>query len=68
MTERNKKNPKNRKQRHWSATIARVQSCKWSTPVNSEGAPQIMRNVGETAGSISSRLTLPKLQFSHIKA
>ena len=32
-----------------------------------EGTPLIMSNLGETAGSISSRSSLPKLQFSHIK-
>ena len=46
--------------------IARMQSCTWSATENSNGAPQIKHNMGETAGSISSRLTEPELQFSRI--
>ena len=47
------------------ATIARKQGCTQFAPANSKGAPpRIMCKLGETAGSISSRLTLPKLHLA----
>ena len=37
----------------------------WFAPVNSKGVPpHIMCKLGETAGSISARLTLPKLHLA----
>ena len=58
-------NPQRFTQKVLIATIAREQGCMRFAPANSkEAPPQIMCKLGKTAGSISSRLTLPKLHLA----